>query len=191
MLHLPLRLPDLRREIGGQPADSAFDPAEGGPVFAHSGKPQKRQHAIGFQLDDPLHHPAHAVRRDMLVEHGDPRKTGIIDIEGEMQLRRAVAEQVRGDGPALHRRLHLFGRDAAWRLAADFQPDGMKHRGRDAPRPGKRKRGIGGIKGVIQKSGRLAVALFDEADRQEFGVLLDPDGIAAHFKTQEFRPLRD
>ena len=127
----------------------------------------------------------------MLVEHGNPRKSRIVDVKGEVQLRGAVTEQVRGNGPALHHRLNLFRADATRRLTTDFKPDGMKHRGRNATRPGQRKAGIGSVKGIIQKAGCLAVALFNEADRQEFCVLFNADRVTVHLKPQEFRSFGD
>ena len=103
-----------------------------------------------------------------------------------MELCSPVAEQVRGDRTALHHRADLFRIDPARRLAADFQPDGVKDRGRYAARPGKRKTAVRSIERVAQKAGRLLAPLLDEADRQELGMLLHPDGEPVQVQSQEF-----
>ena len=56
-----MRLPDLRRKVGCQAADGALDPAKGGAMLAHRCKAQKRQHAIGLELDNTLDHTTHPV----------------------------------------------------------------------------------------------------------------------------------
>ena len=127
----------------------------------------------------------------MLVEYRDPRETGIIDIECKMKLCRPVAEQVGSDGAALHHLANLLGIDPTRWLAADFQPDSVKDRRRDAACPGQRKNTVRGIECVTQQTSCLFAPLLDEADRQELGMLLHPDGEPVHVQPQEFRPFGD
>ena len=188
LLHLSVCLLDLRCHVGCQPADGTLDTAKRTAVLTHGGKAEKRQQPVGFQLDNPLHNAAHAVRRNALVEQRNPRESGRINVKGEMQLRIAIAEVIRGNGTAVHRRHHLFRGQAAWRFAADFQPDSVEDRRRNAARPGQRKMRYGGIKRIGQQAGGLSMTFLNKADRHEFGMLLDAQRIAIHLDPQELGP---
>ena len=86
MLDLSARLLDLRRQISGQSGDRLFDTAQPRAIFPHRSKTKQGQQPIGLQLDNTLDRPSHAVWRDAIIEHGNPRKTVIINIKREMDL---------------------------------------------------------------------------------------------------------